>query len=98
MLAALSSLQLHAVTVDDAGRVTKADSDAAAAAASSGQPGGAPAMRRLQLGCQPVSLTCGVYRGQLLIDPTAEEEPLLDATLTATLDEQGGVLGECVRS
>ena len=78
--------------------MTKADSDAAAAAASSGQPGGAPAMRRLQLGCQPVSLTCGVYRGQLLIDPTAEEEPLLDATLTATLDEQGGVLGECVRS
>lgn len=34
-----------------------------------------------------------MYQGQLLVDPTAEEEPLLEALITATVDEQGGVLG-----
>lgn len=97
-LATLASLRLHAVTVDDSGRIHKASEDgtaaeAGAAAAAAAQRGAAP-QRGLQLGCQPVGLTCGVYRGQLLVDPTAEEEPLLDALLTATVDEQGDVLGE----
>lgn len=96
-LATLASLRLHAVTVDDSGRIHKASEDgtaaeAGAAAAAAAQRGAAP-QRGLQLGCQPVGLTCGVYRGQLLVDPTAEEEPLLDALLTATVDEQGDVLG-----
>ncbi|KAL4422267.1 hypothetical protein ABPG75_008464 [Micractinium tetrahymenae] len=100
-LATLASLRLHAVTVDDAGRIHKAGEDGAAAAPAavaqqrpgSQQQGAAPPLRSLQLDCQPVSLTCGVYRGQLLVDPTAEEEPLLEALLTATVDEQGDVLG-----
>ncbi len=105
-VAALASLRLHAVTVDDSGRIRKAGEDgavgngAAAAAAAQQRPGsqqqGAAPPRSLRLGCQPVGLTCGVYRGQLLVDPTAEEEPLLDALLTATVDERGDVLGEGV--
>lgn len=92
VLAALSSLRLHAVTMDDAGRIQKTDAaDAAGAAAAAAAQ--QPQLRRLELGCQPVSLTCGVYQGQLLVDPTAEEEPLLEALITATVDEQGGVLG-----
>lgn len=100
-LAALASLRLHVVTVDDSGRIRKAGEDGAGAAPPPQQPGsqqqGAAPLRRLQLGCQPVSLTCGVYRGQLLVDPTAEEEPLLEALLTATVDERGDVLGERLR-
>jgi exosome complex component RRP43 len=109
VLAALSSLRLHAVAVDDAGNVTSAaaggdDRDAqsqrqgTAAAAGNNQPQEQhgrqqPGQQPLTLGCLPVSVTCGVYRGRLLVDPTGEEEPLLEALLTATLDEQGCVLG-----
>lgn len=68
----------------------------AAAAQQEQQQGERPAgqqERRLALSCLPVSLTCGLYRGRLLADPTAEEEPLLEAQATATLDESGAVLG-----
>lgn len=88
-LAALSSLRLRAVSIDEAGSVQPA-----AAAAQPGQQPAGQQERRLALSCLPVSLTCGLYRGQLLADPTAEEEPLLEAQLTATLDKGGDVLGE----
>lgn len=97
-LAALSSLRLHAVTVDEAGRIQKAA--AAAAGTASGQQPAAGVQqqgqkfRRLELGCLPISLTCGLYHGRLLVDPTAEEEPQMEALLSATLDEGGAVLGK----
>lgn len=98
-LAALASLRLHAVTVDEAGHVQKADAAAGsgggeqpAAAAVGGQ--GQAQLRRLTLASLPVSLTCGLYRGRLLVDPAREEEAQAEALLTATLDESGAVLGE----
>ena len=93
-LAALSSLQLRAVSIDESGRV---QTGAAAQQQQQQQQGERPAgqqERRLALSCEPVSLTCGLYRGRLLADPTAEEEPLLEAQATATVDESGAVLGE----
>ena len=88
-LAALSSLRLRAVSIDEAGSVQPAP----AAAQQQGQQPAGQQERRLALSCLPVSLTCGLYRGRLLADPTAEEEPLLEGQLTATLDEGGAVLG-----
>ncbi|EFN59910.1 hypothetical protein CHLNCDRAFT_132943 [Chlorella variabilis] len=108
VLAALSSLRLHAVAVDDTGRIQKAPADAAAAGAAGAQrqqgaaDGAATALqqqpqghqrRPLLLACHPVSLTCGLYRDRLLVDPTAEEEPLLEAAMTTTVDESGDILG-----
>ena len=84
VLAALSCLRLHAVTVDEGGQVVR----------TALLPGGP--LRQLQLGCQPVSLTCGVCLGRLVLDPTAEEEALAEALLTVTLDEHGAVRGEGV--
>lgn len=49
--------------------------------------------RRLQLGFLPVSLTCGLYSGRTLVDLTAEEEALVDAVVTTTVDASGDVLG-----
>ena len=117
LLAALSTLRLHNVVVDDAGRIQMADGgEAAAAAERQQQQGVVPAhqqqqrqqqsqqgdeaavpgqrQRHLRLGCVPVSVTCGVFRGTLLVDPTAEEEPLLETLMTCTVDESGNVLGE----
>jgi exosome complex RNA-binding protein Rrp42 (RNase PH superfamily) len=99
-LAALSSLRLHAVTVDDTGRIQRAAEAEAAGQKQQRQQEGQQQqqLRRLDLGCQPVSLTCGTYRGRLLVDPTAEEEPLLEALLTATVDQAGAILGKRVRA
>ena len=101
-LAALSSLRLHAVTVDDTGRIQRAAEAEAAGQKQQRQQErqqeGQQQLRRLDLGCQPVSLTCGIYRGRLLVDPTAEEEPLLEALLTATVDQAGAILGKRVRA
>ena len=97
-LAALSSLRLHAVTVDDTGRIQRAAEAEAAGQKQQQQQEGQQQLRRLDLGCQPVSLTCGIYRGRLLVDPTAEEEPLLEALLTATVDQAGAILGKRVRA
>lgn len=94
-LAALSSLQLRAVSIDASGRV-QTGAAAQQQQRQQQQQGERPAgqqERRLALSCQPVSLTCGLYRGRLLADPTAEEEPLLEAQATATVDESGTVLG-----
>lgn len=95
-LAALSSLQLRAVSIDESGRVqtgAAAQQQQRQQQQQSERPAGQQE-RRLALSCQPVSLTCGLYRGRLLADPTAEEEPLLEAQATATVDESGAVLGE----
>jgi hypothetical protein len=104
-LAALSSLRLHKVSVDEAGRITTAAAsenaaEAAAAGGNAAEAGssqqGAPQQQRqqLELRSMPVSLTTGVFRERLLVDPTAEEEPFLEVAATVTVDEGGDLLGE----
>lgn len=89
-LAALSSLRLRAVSIDESGRV---QTGAAAQQQQQGEQLAGQQERQLALSCLPGSSTCGLYRGRLLADPTAEEEPLLEAQVTAVLDESGAVLG-----
>ncbi|KDD71401.1 hypothetical protein H632_c5114p0, partial [Helicosporidium sp. ATCC 50920] len=78
LLAAVAALQ-------DATLVLPAGEDEAAA---SSVPG-----RRLRLRCTPCALTCGAAAdGRLVVDPGADEEPLLDSLAVAVLDEADAVL------
>lgn len=48
--------------------------------------------RGLQLGAIPVALTCALHKRQLLADPCAEEESVLQTTLTVILHVSGGLI------
>jgi exosome complex component RRP43 len=48
----------------------------------------------LVLGCQPLCLTCGVYKGRLVAEPDHEEEQLMGASISVVVDEQQRLLGE----
>jgi exosome complex component RRP43 len=91
-VAALSTLRLPAVSVDAAGNVQPAEGAGAAAAEPAA---GAPrAAFSLRLGRAPASLTCALHPGgQLIVDPTAEEEALAGAVVVTTVDADGAVLG-----
>lgn len=83
ILAGVGSLldtRLPAVTVTKEGRVKKVE----------GKDGTATA---LTLQALPVCLTCGVYKGSILTDPTAEEESVLETIVTMVIDEKSNVLG-----
>jgi len=41
----------------------------------------------------PFSLTTGLYKGQLIVDPDAEEEALMEAVVSVVLDESGKLAG-----
>lgn len=49
--------------------------------------------RQLQLRSTPLALTCGLRKGQLIADPSSEEEQLMECTITVALDEQGNLAG-----
>jgi exosome complex RNA-binding protein Rrp42 (RNase PH superfamily) len=42
----------------------------------------------------PVSLTCGLYRSHVLVDPTSEEEAVSSTSVTVVIDEHGQLHGE----
>ncbi|GAQ79983.1 exosome complex component RRP43 [Klebsormidium nitens] len=48
--------------------------------------------RKLTLGAMPWAATIGLYKGHLIVDPTAEEEALLESTVTTILDEAGRLI------
>lgn len=92
VVAALSTLRLPLVSVDEAGNVqAAADGDtavAAAAALAAEEEQGAFALGRV-----PTSLTCAVHgNGRLIVDPTAEEQRLSGAVVTTVVDGAGCVL------
>lgn len=41
----------------------------------------------------PLSLTSGLYRGQLIVDPDAEEESLMEAVVSVVMREDGALVG-----
>ena len=92
LTSALSTLRLPGVAVDAAGNVQPA-AEAAADAEPSASRGSGQELA-VRVGRAPVSLTCAIHpRGQLIVDPTAEEERLAGAVVTTTVDEAGLVLG-----
>ena len=42
----------------------------------------------------PLALTCALYRGHVLVDPTAEEEALAESLVTVVVDKGGKLHGE----
>jgi exosome complex component RRP43 len=97
-VAALADVRLPALTLrPEDGRPVAllrpgAAEEAAAAASASASaaaalPGGAA--RALALGPLPCALTCGLYKGHLLVDPCAEEEALMQSLVSVTLDADG---------
>ena len=49
--------------------------------------------KALVLDMAPLALTCALYRDQVLVDPTAEEEVLAESLVTVTLDQGGRLHG-----
>jgi exosome complex component RRP42 len=47
--------------------------------------------KALKLRKEPLAVTMGKIRNSLIVDPTADEEEVMDARLTITLDEDGNV-------
>jgi exosome complex component RRP43 len=97
-VAALADTRLPALTLrPEDGRVVAlapgagVEAAAAEAAAAVALPGGAA--RRLALGPLPGALTCGLYKGHLLVDPCAEEEALMQSMVSVTLDAHGTLFG-----
>lgn len=87
--AALADVQLPALALRPDGSLAAVP--AGPGAGEGGElPGGAA--RRLVLPPLPAALTCGLYRGHLLADPTAEEEALLGGRVTVALTAEGTLL------
>ncbi|KAI8471438.1 MAG: ribosomal protein S5 domain 2-type protein [Monoraphidium minutum] len=84
-LAALRDCRLPPVHLTPEGNVERGpDPDGGAAG------GGA---RPLALACAPACLTCGVYKGRVVVDPDHEEEGLMGARVTAAVGGDGELLG-----
>ena len=86
--AALADVQLPALALRPDGTLAAVSDESRAGEAE--LPGGHA--RRLVLPPLPAALTCGLYRGQLLVDPTAEEEALLGGRVCVALTAEGTLL------
>lgn len=82
-LAALRDVRTPRVDLDDEGNVVLAKGDA-------NSPGAAPG--RLRIRGWPSSVTCGLFRGQVLVDLTRDEERVVDSLVSCCVDEGGRVL------
>jgi len=79
-VACLANLRLPPVLVNDQGNVVSAEADQS-------RP-----QQKLQLHCIPISVTCGTFNGRLLVDPTFEEEVLLQTTISTVIDGQSRLI------
>ncbi|DBA84869.1 hypothetical protein WJX77_007920 [Trebouxia sp. C0004] len=79
-VACLANLRLPHVLVNDQGNVVSAEADQS-------RP-----QKKLQLHCVPISVTCGTFSGRLLVDPTSEEEMLLQTTVSTVIDGQSRLI------
>ncbi len=63
------------------------------AAESEGVGQGLEEAQHFRLRMVPMALTCSMYGGHLIADPTAEEEALAAALVTTIVDAQGRLIG-----
>lgn len=80
-VACLANINLPSVTVNEQGTVVSAT-----------QPEEATSLRKLSLRSLPFSVTCGTFSNRLIVDPTSEEEALLQATISTIVDGQGKLI------
>jgi len=88
---ALANLELPAVAVSEKGVVVPADAVGEGEDAAMVSEGGEA--RALELGPVPFALTSGVAGGRVLVDPTAEEEAVLEAAVAVAFDESERCVG-----
>jgi exosome complex component RRP43 len=88
-LTALKDTQLPAVHLTAEGNVERGTEDDDGPQQQQQQQG-VP----LALSCQPLCLTCGLYKGRLVADPDHEEESLMGASISVVVDQQQRLLGE----
>ncbi len=55
--------------------------------------GSASDSRRFGLKAVPMALTCGLYSGSLIADPTSEEEALVASLVSTIVDASGSLVG-----
>jgi exosome complex component RRP43 len=48
--------------------------------------------RKLSLGNTPFPLTCVIHKEHILVDPTAEEETVMETSITVVLDTSGNLV------
>lgn len=81
-----------------AGGVEDGDSDGEGegegAAGKGGVQGRARPPRRITLPALPLSVTCCLHKGKVLVDPTAEEEAIASSAVAVVLTEGGRLQGE----
>lgn len=107
LLAAVAALQdtvLPAVRITDEGNVERGGSGGSDSSDDVQQPAAAAGSQQqvargapLVLQSQPLSLTCGLYKGRLVADPDHEEEALMGASISVIVDEQQRLLGAHLR-
>ncbi|KAL6007249.1 hypothetical protein ACLOJK_032745 [Asimina triloba] len=86
-VSALSHLQIPLVSVNDDGRVFTISGEQ-----GEGKSAKEPVnkdRRKLTLGCIPFALTCILHKKYTLVDPTAEEESIMESVVTVVLDSSG---------
>ncbi|KIZ01452.1 Exosome complex exonuclease RRP43 [Monoraphidium neglectum] len=93
--AALRDCRLPSVHLTDEGNVERGPDPEASAdgGAGGGGGGGGGDSTALRLAAAPVCLTCGVYKGAVVVDPDHEEEALMGARVSVVVDGEGGLLG-----
>ena len=79
-MAALASTRLPTVVMNEQGKVVSAPQE------QQGQP------RQLQLHSLPVAVSSGTFRGKLIVDPTADEEVLLENSIAVIVDDSGKLI------
>lgn len=85
-VAAFSHLQLPPVSVNDNGRVFTLSEEQFEG--KSAEPV-TKERRKLTLSSIPFSLTCILHKKYILVDPTAEEETIMESLVTVVLDSSG---------
>ncbi|GAB4843858.1 hypothetical protein Ancab_013820 [Ancistrocladus abbreviatus] len=86
-VAAFTHLQIPVVSLNDEGRVVIVSEEE-----KEGKPGKEPVnkeRRRLTLSNIPFSLTCVLHKNYILADPSAEEESIMETSLTVVLNSSG---------
>ncbi|XP_057721832.1 uncharacterized protein LOC130935921 isoform X1 [Arachis stenosperma] len=85
-VAALSHLQIPAVAMNDDGKIVLLSEDDGQKKA---QEPVNKEKRNLTLRSIPFSLTCILHKNYILVDPTAEEESVMETVVTIALDTSG---------
>ncbi|XXG54495.1 hypothetical protein AAC387_Pa03g2359 [Persea americana] len=86
-VAAFSHLHLPPVSVNDDGRVVTMSKEQVEG--NSAKEPVNKERRKLTLNSIPFSLTCILYKKYILVDPTAEEESIMESLVTVVLDTSG---------